>query len=189
MLTDFYQKAIDDVIIDSVCQPLCDKVRGIFGWTKRVLAALTIALSVVCYLYLVIDCVLTGKNGSAVVFLAVVILVQAWKIYRLLSEERNSHRQEQPHSATAMNSARVRNICQRRILFWLFLLFLPLLLVAMTIPALSLIAGSIATIMLMDLLEGWFQACTDLPHGKTAIEKLREQIANFSLHPEPLPAR
>jgi len=177
---------IDNFLIDQCFQPICDRVRRVFGWSKRVpvvfMKALTIlGLTPLCGEMMVLG----GVFYIFAIVMIVWILVKALLIKILIEEEISESRLERTYTSQALDGYRVWGKNERKQTFLLSIFIIPFVLGATLIPEYRFVIGFYLMGCFTNLFDLFFRACSDLPKGKSVFEKLRERIWSSTRSPVP----
>ncbi len=151
---------IDDALIDTCFQPVCDHIRNKFGWTKSVLAAIALIVAIIGLEPLMTVTFIGGYSISWIFFVIAVILL-LWILVNTL------------HAACLISvgfrsetgsSTRLTGMEDRKMTMILSIIALPVVITTLLtyrdtdvrIVALAYLIGSIGNICAC-----YFKACTD----------------------------
>ena len=152
---------VDDWLIDSVFQPICDWLRKTFGWSKKVPTALCYLASVAGAVPLIALVIRLG-GGSAVFLLVGACLFGIYMAYCLIIDEINGSK---GLPSFLLDSARINGKRSRVIGIPIFFLF-----VIPALPLVMIVGEGVVTAAIFSLIAAYckhfFEACTDFPKGK-----------------------
>lgn len=172
--------ALDDFLIDRIFQPICDALRKLFGWSKKVPTATTTVLTAMSLMPIILLCIhIGGIMYLPGTFSSLYMLGLLWLSYHLFQNEFADESRKIPLTA-AMDPSRAKKRTDReQALFLTVVLILLFIILPVPIPKTFLINDPFDIFsmgLVANLCRGYFQACTDLPPGKTVFAKLKEQL-------------
>lgn len=180
MLNDFFDW-IDEAIINTLFQPICNSIRKHFGWSKRVPASVMKAVAIIGTIpvcgFLVS---LGGMMYLLVTILILWILGQVSAIRDLIHDEMLDGESEMMCPSFALDEYRVKGKNGRKFALILSLFVLPFVLAAILTPKLSYVASFLLVSYIADLCDSYFRACIDLPKGKSVFARIQVWIRNFA---------
>lgn len=185
MLNDFLD-FIDEIIIDECFQPICDRIRITFGWSKRVPSAVMKVLAVIGLFPLCVAMVAFGGIWYLLAGLMLLwILGQVTLIAMLVQDEMRDHEFEITKSDSVLDEYRIKGKTDRKFSLVLSFFLLPWVLAGMLTPEFSYIASFYLAGGTANLCDCFFRACTDLPRGKGVFTRMREWFRDFAKQPIP----
>lgn len=187
MLNDLYD-LVDDFLIDTVFQPICDRIRKTFGWSKRIPVATMMPLMIIGYIPICVEFVINGDALSYLfaAMLLYLILFVSRLVITLIKDEIHDGTSESTGGSTILDRHRVCEKVEREAGFLLSAFIMtPFVLVGIATPEISLVCiffgiGWFAFICCL-----YFRACTDLPRGKSVFARMKDWFRVHALRPVP----
>ena len=161
---------VDDWLIDSVFQPICDWMRKTFGWSKKIPTA-------ICYLASVAGCVpmisFLIRSGSVAVTVPVFIvcLFGIYLAYCLIVDEIHDNKS---FGSLLLEGQRITAKRSRMFAIPLCFLFVIPWLILFLILGLGIVAALLFG-LLTACCKHYFEACTDRPKPKKFFAKVASQ--------------
>jgi len=172
---------IDETIINRCFQPISDKIRTVFGWSKRVPS---VVMKVVAIVGLIPACVTMVTIGGIAYLLATFmllwILAQVLAIVTLVRDEMRNNSSQTTGSESILDKYRVSGKNDRKYALVLSVFALPFILAGILTPEFSYIASFYFVGAIANLCDGFFRACTDLPKGKSIFTRVRAWLRSFT---------
>lgn len=179
--------ALDDFLIDRIFQPICDALRKLFGWTKEVLMGISFIAAAICFMPL---CVFIFDDGTFIIAgwaLIALIIWWSWFSARLIRKG-TSKKGTGYTGSTTLDAARTILFVPRMALFVIVATMIPFLIwLICATPSVSFMLSAFTAGIIFAISVLYFQACTDLPPGKTIFAKAREWFARHSARPVSTP--
>ncbi|QQR65393.1 hypothetical protein IPH92_02330 [Candidatus Kaiserbacteria bacterium] len=178
---------LDDYLIDRLFQPICDRVRKIFGWSKRVPVATMKFLMIIGIIPVCVTAIIRDHAFS--IFIGVITLLwimnQSWLIFTLIKDEIHDGKSEGKGGSSILDGWRVIGRGFRKATLLLSVFLFPFVLAGIATPEMSHVSLFYGIGLLANLGDDFFKACTDLPKGKSVFARMKEWFRNHSLRPVP----
>lgn len=175
--------AVDDFLIDRIFQPICDTFRSLFGWTKEAPMGISFAAAIISFMPMCVASINDEIARTLGWMMAAWIIYCSWLAIRLIRKGTAGKDGSQAGSAT-MDAARVELFVLRiGLLLLVALMIQALIWLIRAIPTMSFTLSTFLIGIIFVICILYFQACTDLPPGKTVLAKTKERIAEWLAKP------
>jgi hypothetical protein len=175
--------AIDDFLIDRIFQSACDKIRRVFGWTKEAPMGISLMTTAICYIPMCASNLDEEPTRPIGWMMAAWIIWCSWLALRLIQKGVSGKDSIGSPGSAVMDIARILMAGPRIASLLIVILMVPILLWMISIPEMSLVSSFFLVGLLSNIGVIYFQACTDLPPGKTVLARMRERIAEWFARP------